>query len=729
MRPEGLKQSIQNLLADNTRQPLTESEIAGELGVRGKARKHLQKYLQQLVKRGDIVVVRKTRFALGRPADLVTGELQVVRSGNAYLDPREGGRSVFVRRDDVGTALPGDRVVVRLKRGDEVEGDRCEGRVIRVLERRKRQIVGTLKSTSRLLCVVPIDPAYTRDFYVPDACGANEGDRVVVEVVGWDNRHVNPEAEIVEVLGPADRPDMDTLSVIRDHELRDAFPEEVLREAETVAGRVDRPGERADLRDTLIVTIDPARARDFDDALSLERDKDGQRVLGVHIADVSHFVRKGSALDREARERGTSVYLPDKVLPMLPEQLSNGVCSLRPDEDRLAFSAFLTVNASGTVTGRRFARSRIRSRRRLTYAQALAVLSGERKEGVTLPEMGNDEVALLKDLHALAQQFRKRRYARHALALEVPECEVVLDDEGRMTGLQPVLHDVSHQLVEECMIAANEAVAVELHHRACPSIARYHAPPDETKIEEVAAELVALGYAPGNLNVRRNLADFLRSVEGDPLAYHVRTSVLRSMKRAVYSADDAGHYGLAKKFYLHFTSPIRRYPDLASHRQLAAVLTRQPPVYQQRALATVARNCSEREEAAEKAERTVLEMKKYRYLEAQIEEQRPETYDASVTKVVNFGLFIDLPDLQVSGMVHVSAISPDEFVRYSKRTNSLRAGSCSYGVGDRLRVYPVRVDFAKRQIDFGLAEEPGRKRPQKRGQQRGQKRGRGKRRR
>ncbi len=703
MNEDDIRQSIVTLLAEENRAPLAANEMAAALKLEGRAKKHLSKTLHQLVVDGDIVVIRGNRYSLGEPADLVTGDIQIVRSGNGFVTDRAGRRTVFVPAADIGTALPGDRVVARIDRDKPSARGRMEGRVIRILERKRRDIVGTLKTTGTFFYVVPIDSSYAKDFYVPDAAGAAIGDRVVVRFGQWANRHVNPEGEIVEIIGPADRPESDTLSVIRHYGLHDEFPPETLREAEVASIRLEDAGRREDLREVLTITIDPERARDFDDALSLHTREDGVRVLGVHIADVSRFVTPGSALDAEAALRGNSVYLPDKVLPMLPEQLSNGVCSLNPRQDKLTFSAFITFDGQAAPVESRFSRTVIRSRARLTYEQAMDVLAGrsvrkraarEGAEGVT------DEVAaLVRALGKLAQQIRRRRFARHALALDVPECEVVLDADGRMTGLRPVVNDESHQLVEECMVAANEAVARALSEASIPFISRLHEPPDELKIEDLTTELVSLGYEPGDLSKPKNLSAFLRKVEGDPLEYHVRTAVLRSMKRAVYSADESGHFGLAKRFYAHFTSPIRRYADLTVHRQLAALLERARPPYTLQALRAPAWNCSETESQAERAERDVLEMKKYRYLSMLVEEQRAETFQAVVVKVTNFGMFIDIPDLQLGGLVHVSALS-DRFVRFDRAKQTLSAGKTVFKLGHRLSVRPVGVDFENRRIDF-----------------------------
>ena len=733
MRETDIVQGIQVLLAQKPGSALTQSRIASELKLKGGARKRLQKCLNALVKDGRIQKSRNRRYGIVKTPDLIAGTVSMIRSGDAFLAPEDGDGDIFIARRDLGTALPGDRVAARLwsdmpaadRRGREGArrgghrkpgpGDRPSAKVVDVLDRGRRDIVGTLKTTGRFFYVVPIDPCYQRDFYVPDAGGAGVNDRVVVRFTEWDNRHVSPEAEIVDVIGPADDPSVDTVSIIRHYGFETKFPGAAMREAEEASRLVDRPGRRVDLRDRHILTIDPERARDFDDALSLDVRSDGTRRLGVHIADVGHFVRHGSALDREARRRGNSVYLPDKVIPMLPEQLSNGVCSLRPDEDRLAFSAFLTIDSKGTVTAREFAKTIIRSGARLTYRQAMALISNRKTKVRVSPEIRR----LLKELHRLAQQLRKKRFARHALDLDIPECEVQIGKDGRMTGVRPVVNDESHQLVEECMIAANEAVAIEVSDKAAPLISRFHGKPAEGKLEELSATLADMGFRTGKLADRGVLARFLKSIEQHPLGHTARIAVLRSMQRAVYSASEHGHYGLAKTFYSHFTSPIRRYPDLVLHRQLATLLarggrTRKRPVagghsYDSSALTRIALDCSRTEQEAERAERDILEIKKYRFFEQQLADQSPEEYEAVVVRLMDFGMFVEVLDLQVQGLVHASALpgGRGHLRRHGKGArarvaNELRVGRKMYRLGDRVKVHVVRVDFADRKLDFAL---------------------------
>ena len=510
---------------------------------------------------------------------------------------------------------------------------------------------------------------------------------------------------------PGKTPREDTAAVMKFYKLPKAFPREVLEEAARVEDlrRETEDAKRLDLRKKFIFTCDPVTARDYDDALSLETDRKGNRILGVHIADVSHYVRPGTALDREAYKRSTSVYLCDRVVPMLPEELCNGVCSLVPNEDRLAFSVFMTFDRNGEMVKREFAKSIIRSKARFTYEQVMAVISSSSSR-----PRASRETRTIREINALAQQLRAKRFAAGALDLEVPEAEVILDRNGEMTGIVTRPYDESHQMIEECMVAANEAVAKELWTRGVKILARLHEAPDPEKILMLRAELRGLGVKMGNIENPKVFAQFLRSIKRNPLYPTLSTMILRSMKKAVYDSTTIGHFGLAKKYYAHFTSPIRRYPDLTLHRQLAAYLEKKNAKVPPKLLAKWAEHASEREEIAAEAERGLLEIKKYRLLEEELsnamsgsksqtngrERRELRIYDAVISKCMPFGCFVEIPELAVSGLVHVSLLS-HKFVRFNESDQSLSAyGGGSWRTGDRIKVHVAKVDFRQRRIDF-----------------------------
>ncbi len=502
-------------------------------------------------------------------------------------------------------------------------------------------------------------------------------------------REDNKKAKLPFVKGRMPAGDVD--SVIAQYDLPGKFPKDVQREARRIAaaGAVFFD-KRLDLRRKYIFTCDPVTAKDFDDALSMDRDRRGNMVLGVHIADVSHYVKPGTAIDREAYRRSTSVYLLNRVVPMLPEELSNGVCSLVPGEDRLAFSVFLTFDKSGQCVARRFAKSVIRSKDRFTYEQVLDVIRRGR---------GSSQGAkAILAISALAQRLRGRRFAEGALDLEVPETEILLDGEGRMTGLVARPYDESHQMVEECMVAANEAVAKELWTRGIRILARLHERPDPERLEQLRADLASIGVKCGDLSHGRNVAAFLGGIKGKPLEGTIAVMVLRSMKRARYDARQMGHFGLAKEFYSHFTSPIRRYPDLVLHRQLEDFLATGNGRIQQQALDRIAKHCSEMEERADEAERTLKDMKKFRFIE-----ENGGEFDAVVSRVAGFGLFVDVPALAIGGLVHISTLSR-RYVHFNERKMALEDGGRTWRIGDRIRIRAIKVDWKNRWVDFASAD-------------------------
>src|SRR5436305_5534978 len=574
-----IREQVLALLARKDYRPLDRIDMARELGLAASERVALRKTLRQLERAGAIARIRKNRYVLPAEADLIAGKLSIHPAGYGFLSPETPGEpDVFIAAENIGTAMHGDRVVARISRDtpdDRIKGRR-EGRVIRILERAHDTIVGTLQRSRNFYYVVPDDPRFVHDIYVrPEqdqrlGTSANAGDKVVVRLEPWESRHVNPEGEIIEVLGPASAPGIDMLSIIRKFHLPTEFPRDVLEQAKAIPERINsRQVEgREDLRGEFIVTIDPDDARDFDDAIQVEKTGRGWR-LGVHIADVAAYVEPGSALDREARRRGNSVYLPDRVIPMLPERLSTGVCSLNPDVDRLTHSVFIHFDKHGTAKSARFAHSVIRSAHRLTYKQAYAILNATPSD-----QLG-------ERLHVaweLATLLRQKRFEHGALDLDFPEVKVWVDKEGHPVRLERVENDESHQLIEELMLVANEAVARELKKRAIPTVYRVHENPDPEKLAEYREFALGFGYKVGDLTHRAELQRLLADVTGKPEEQALKVALLKSLKRARYSPQPLGHYGLAKANYLHFTSPIRRYADLVVHRALGRDGTPLPSV-------------------------------------------------------------------------------------------------------------------------------------------------------
>jgi ribonuclease R len=728
MNPNGLKirEQILALLSRKNYRPLNKVEIAQNIGVTGSARVALRRTLRELERAGEIARIRKDRYVLPGEADLVTGKLSVHPAGYGFLTPEKPGEpDVFVAAEDIGIAMHGDRVVARISL-EPPSGRikrRREGRVIRVLERAHDTIVGTLQRSRNFYHVVPDDPRFVHDVYVgsvaPAAGGrrsqaaATVGDKVVVRLDSWTSRHVNPEGEVIEVLGPASAPGVDMLSIIRKYHLPTEFPRDVLEQVERVADTVDAQQlvGREDLRKNFIFTIDPDDARDFDDAIDVEKLPRGGWRLGVHIADVAAYVEPGSALDREARQRGNSVYLPDRVIPMLPERLSNGVCSLNPGVDRLTHSVFIQLDKRGVPKNARFARSVIRSARRLTYKEAYEILMAPPRD-----QLG-ERLHLAWELAGL---LRRKRFEHGALDLDFPEVKVWVDKQGDPVRLERVENDESHQLIEECMLAANEAVARELKKRAVPTVYRVHENPDPEKLAEYREFALSFNYRVGDLTNRAELQRLLAEIRGKPEEQALKVGLLKSLKRARYDPQPLGHYGLAKTNYLHFTSPIRRYADLVVHRALARDGVPLPyeasrmPERRSRSnapyhmgaseIASIAVHISTTERNAADAEIDAAQMKKLQFFEKQLANRNPQIFSATIVDVRNYGLMVELPDALLTGLIHVSSLMDDFYLFEPARRQLIgRRTRKRFTIGDKLSVFVARVDLFKRQVDFAVA--------------------------
>jgi ribonuclease R len=723
-----IREQILGLLTRKDYRPLNKIDIARKLGLTGAERVALRKSLRELERAGEIARIRKNRYVLPAEADLVTGKLSIHQAGYGFLTSEMPGQpDVFIAAENTGTAMHGDRVVARISR-DEPYGrikGRREGRVIRILERAHDTIVGTLQRSRNFYYVVPDDPRIVHDVYVGQVSNLPRdesavadlpfadskiapqvGDKVVVRLEAWESRHVNPEGEIIEVLGPASAPGIDMLSIIRKYHLPTEFPRDVLDQAKGIPETIDA-GQfdgREDLRGEFIVTVDPDDARDFDDAIHVEKIGSGWR-LGVHIADVAAYVEPASPLDREARRRGNSVYLPDRVIPMLPERLSNGVCSLNAGVDRLTHSAFIHFDKHGTAKSARFARSVIRSAHRLTYKQAYAILTAAPGDQLS------ERLHLAWELAAL---LRQRRFEHGALDLDFPEVKVWVDKEGHPVKLERVENDKSHQLIEEFMLVANEAVALELKKRAIPTIYRIHENPDPEKLAEYREFVLGFNYRVGDVTHRAELQRLLAEIRGKPEEQALKVALLKSLKRARYSPQPLGHYGLAKANYLHFTSPIRRYADLVVHRALGRdpAGSRGRPTRSASApyhpdmgeIASIAEHISATERNAADAEVDAAQMKKLEFFQRQLDQRNPQIFRAAIVDVRNYGLMVELPDALITGLIHVSSLTGDFYLFEPARRQLIgRRSRKRYSVGDELSVFVSRVDVFKRQVDFAIA--------------------------
>ncbi len=678
-----MEEQILKLLGRRDYAPANVPELLRQLRLAPHRQQELQAVLRRLEQSGRIARTKGNRYIQSREADLIPGRIRINRQGKGFLQPDDPElKEIMIPEGATSTALHEDRVLVR--RDVRAKGLRSDqlaqetGVVIRILERNRTQIVGTLQRGREFLYVIPDDPRMPHDIYVPPPRDvgrpANVGDKVVVELHEWKSRHTNPEGEIIEVLGSPDEEGVDMLSVLRQYNLPLHFPKEVLHEARAIGTSISPPelAGREDCRRQQVVTIDPDDAKDFDDAICLQRVSPGQWKLWVHIADVSHYVKPGTALDDEARRRGNSTYLVDRVIPMLPEALSNELCSLKPDVDRLTKCVEFLVSDEGRVLKAEFYPAVIHSQRRFTYREVLAILQGK----------PNDRIErMLHDANGLAQRIRRSRFKAGSLDLDFPEMKIRLDERGRVARIEKVENDVSHQLIEEFMLLANEAVAGRLMARNVPAIYRVHEEPDERRLQEYREELLSHHVPCANLTKRSEVQKLLQKLGTIPIGAALKIGFLRSLMRARYAVEPLGHYGLAKAKYTHFTSPIRRYADLVVHRALF-----QKSHGLTHSLKETAEHISDTERNSADAERDSKDVKLYAFLKAQLKSTRPTPYPALVTDVRNFGFFVEVPGLAMSGLVHLSSLEDDFYVFDAARNHLVgRRTRRMIRLGDKVR--------------------------------------------
>ena len=698
------KKKILKFVSDEARRPVLPQELLRHFKIDQGRRKEMKKILEKMVHGGDLIKIKGGRFGVPSKMNLVTGKLQNHPDGYGFVLPEEGGVDIYVHGRNFRDAMHGDRVVVRV---DRVKSPgKKEGAIVRVLERAHKTVVGKYEAGRRFGYVVPVEERIFHDIYVSSGNegGAEDGDIVVVEITEYPTKSRNPEGVVIQVIGSPDDPEVEIQTIIANHGLAVQFPEEVMAESNGIPEDVTSGdiSERVDLRDLAAITIDGETARDFDDAVFVERDKNGVIKLWVSIADVSNYVKEGSPLDREAYERGTSVYFPDRCIPMLPERLSNNVCSLIPGVDRLTLTAEMEFDKSGKCVNSSFYTSVIRSSFRLTYTEVSGILEHDeedlkKKYRIILPD--------LKIMEELCGRLRTYRRQRGCIDFDLPEAQIILDIQGGVESIVRSERNLAHMIIEEFMLAANEAVASFLTANKIPVLYRVHEEPDEEKIYDFIEFISNMGYQlsfdkPLSWEIQRILNEASGKREGKVIN-HI---LLRAMKQAEYSADNRGHFGLASKEYCHFTSPIRRYPDLVVHRILKEFIGSGDMKKSDRAklmerLPATGRDMSERERKAVEAERDVVDLKKVQFMSDKVGEE----FAGIITGVASFGFFVELEQYLVEGLVHVSSLC-DDYYCYDDKGHSLTGERTkrSFRIGDEVTVRVEKVDPAGRRIDFNL---------------------------
>ncbi len=705
------RKKMLEFLKNEAKKPLTEEKLYKKFNINNKEKKIFDNLLEQLQNEGLIYKNRAGKYGIPEKFHLIRGRIERNSKGFSFLIPEDPEQEdIFISLEDMNGAMHNDKVFVRIL--SNIEGKRSEGEVIKVIERANHKIVGKLEQidNSYFAFLIPDNPRIYFDIFIPNAelNNAKDGQKVVAKITRWPEKNRNPEGKIVEILGYESEAGVDIESLIRQFELPQKFSAEVLAEADSIPAQItseDLAG-RKDLRNLPLVTIDGEDAKDFDDAVSIEERKGGVVRLGVHIADVTHYVKEDSPLDKEARERGTSIYLVDRVIPMLPETLSNGICSLRPREDRLTFSVFMDFNLQSLVLeDYEIVPSVINSNYRLTYNEVNEILE---KNNQKYTKKYSDFISNLKLMHKLSKKLREERFNTGSINFDFPEVKVILDEQGKPVDLKLRKHDAAEKLIEEFMIAANRVVARDMYWREIPFIYRVHDQPDPDRLREFNEFIHNFGYHLKGIENGVHpgaLQDILRSVEGTDEEYIIDNILLRTMKKAIYSKKNIGHFGLALNYYTHFTSPIRRYPDLMIHRIIKEVmskgyLSRKRERDLEEKLPFITDHSSLQERKAMEAERASVDMKKIEYMQDKIGYE----YEGIINGVIGFGFFVILPNT-VEGLVHVEELK-DDYYYIDRELQALigeRKGKI-YRLGDKVKVEVTNVNLKERELNFKLVE-------------------------
>ena len=694
-------------MSEKAYKPMKEDELVKTFQVKGKNIGKFVTYLDELVEEGMIVKTRHDKFALPEKLNLVVGKMDMTKNGYGFVVSKTQKEDIFIPANKINGAMNGDTVVARiLNKG--AFNKKIDGEIVKISKRNNEVIVGTFEENKNFGFVIPDDKKMNTDVFIPktEAMGAKAGHKVVASITAWPAAGRNPEGKIVEILGYVEDIGTDILSIIRRHKLPEEFPQKVLDEAEKTEESVSESEikGRRDLRKEIIITIDGADAKDLDDAVSIKKLENGDFLLGVHIADVTHYVREGSKMDKEALNRATSVYLVDRVIPMLPRRLSNGICSLNPKVDRLTLSVEMQIDKKGKVINYEIFESIINSAERMTYKDVTALLDNESGPDLEKYEYLKD---MFNDMKILSAIIRGNRENRGAIDFDLPEAKVILNEEREAIDVIVQERGVSNKIIEDFMLVCNETVAEHIFKLKIPFVYRVHETPDMEKLENFNNLVHNLGYHIKGIGKEvqpKALRDLLEQVKGHKEELFVHTLMLRSLKQARYSEDNLGHFGLAAEFYTHFTSPIRRYPDLQIHRIIKEYLKGGISEGRKKALLAIVKNAaersSERERIAMEAERDTDDLKKAEYMSHHV----GEVFDVIITSVTSFGFFVQLPNT-IEGLVKIASLD-DDYYKYDGE-NMMFTGERTgkrYRLGDNVKVLLIRVDVPQGEIDFELEE-------------------------
>ncbi|GAA0441961.1 ribonuclease R [Lentibacillus halophilus] len=707
---------VRNYFNEHSEKPLAVDELEEELGLQEAVEfKELVKALNELEESGELVRTRKNRFGLPEKMNLVRGSIQMHAKGFAFLIPDDEKQSdIYIHHSDLSSAMNKDKVLVRIEKRNS-DGSKPEGTVIRILERATHQVVGTFDDNGSFGFVIADDKRIPNDLFIPknQTGGAVTGHKVIAYITKYPEGRMSAEGQVVHILGHKNDPGIDIISIIYKHGIKMDFPEEVLEQAAQTPEEID-PSElknRRDLRDKQIVTIDGADAKDLDDAVSVQKLDNGHYQLGVYIADVSYYVEENTPIDKEALERGNSVYLVDRVIPMIPHRLSNGICSLNPQVDRLTLGCEMEINEKGNVIHHEIFQSVIKTDERMTYRDVNKILVDQDEQ---VRDHFKTLVPMFENMEKLAEILRGKRMGRGAIDFDFKEAEILVDDQGNPDDVVVRERSVAERLIEEFMLAANETIAEHFHWMDVPFIHRIHQDPDESKLQHFFEFIAGLGYVvKGTANDihPQALQKVIEEVKGKPEEMIVSKLMLRSMQQAKYDPQSVGHFGLATDFYTHFTSPIRRYPDLIVHRLIRTYLIdkqvdKNTVQYWQDRMPEIARHASETERAAVDAERETDDLKKAEFMQDKLGEE----FTGVISSITNFGLFVELENT-IEGLVHVSYLT-DDYYHYDERNHAMigeRTGNM-YRIGEEVDVRVAKVDLEERGVDFELANPaPGAK--------------------